>query len=117
MLNKPAILVADAKSIHEISLNNVYDYHKPHFVDFGRILGNGLASAEGEDHKRQRKMMNPAFSHSAIKVINCTNYAYPIISRKPISGVFPKILASIMIIPPKIFGKSTFGKSYCSRKL
>ena len=33
------------------------------------IAGKGLAIAEGEDHKRQRKMMNPAFTHNKIKVL------------------------------------------------
>jgi cytochrome P450 len=33
------------------------------------IVGRGLVLAEGEDHKRQRKMMNPAFTHNNIKVI------------------------------------------------
>ncbi|CAB4429242.1 unnamed protein product [Rhizophagus irregularis] len=27
----------------------------------------GLVLAEGEEHKRQRKMMNPAFTHNNIK--------------------------------------------------
>ncbi|CAB4433313.1 unnamed protein product [Rhizophagus irregularis] len=31
------------------------------------LIGNGLVFAEGDDHKRQRKMMNPAFTHSNIK--------------------------------------------------
>ncbi|CAB4433315.1 unnamed protein product [Rhizophagus irregularis] len=31
------------------------------------ILGNGLVFAEGDVHKRQRKMMTPAFTHSNIK--------------------------------------------------
>jgi cytochrome P450 len=36
------------------------------------IVGDGLINAEGENHKRQRKMMSPAFSHSSVKVINYT---------------------------------------------
>jgi hypothetical protein len=43
------------------------------------------------------------------RVIEATGYTgyspYPTISRNPISQM-EKILASIMIIPPKIFGKS-----------
>jgi cytochrome P450 len=33
------------------------------------IAGRGLVFAEGDDHKRQRKMMNPAFTHNNVKVI------------------------------------------------
>ena len=68
-LNQPAIVVADSKSIHEILLTNVYDYRKARFGDFIKIFGDSLVTAEGENHKRQRKMMNPAFTHSTIKVI------------------------------------------------
>ncbi|WVO15485.1 hypothetical protein L204_103143 [Cryptococcus depauperatus] len=31
------------------------------------ILGNGLIAAEGEDHKRQRKALNPSFSPATIR--------------------------------------------------
>jgi cytochrome P450 len=33
------------------------------------MAGRGLVFTEGEDHKRQRKMMNPAFIHNNVKVI------------------------------------------------
>jgi cytochrome P450 len=70
IFNRPAIVVSDAKLIQEITLNNVYDYRKRLLGDIVRFLGDGLVTAEGENHKRQRKMMNPAFAHSIIKVIN-----------------------------------------------
>ncbi|CAG8659026.1 20135_t:CDS:2, partial [Rhizophagus irregularis] len=35
--------------------------------DFVKIIGRGLVLAESEEHKRQRKMMNPAFAHNNIK--------------------------------------------------
>jgi cytochrome P450 len=41
------------------------------------VLGQGLALADGENHKRQRKMMNPAFSHNNIKV--CIYVMVPIV--------------------------------------
>ena len=69
IFNRPAVLVADAKIIQEIALNNVYDYIKPSTGDSFAIVGNGLLTAEGEDHKRQRKLMSPAFTHSNVKVI------------------------------------------------
>ncbi|RIA97843.1 cytochrome P450 [Glomus cerebriforme] len=68
-LNQPALLVADPKIIQEITLNHVYDYIKPpHMVADGVALaGRGLVFSEGDDHKRQRKMMNPAFTHNNVK--------------------------------------------------
>ncbi|GMK59047.1 hypothetical protein CspeluHIS016_0700620 [Cutaneotrichosporon spelunceum] len=32
-----------------------------------RMLGNGLITAEGSDHRRQRRVLNPAFSPRAVK--------------------------------------------------
>ena len=64
-------MIADTKIIQDITLNHVYDFIKPAgmLAELGAILGRGLVFAEGEDHKRQRKMMNPAFAHSNVKVI------------------------------------------------
>ncbi|GBC33375.1 cytochrome P450 [Rhizophagus irregularis DAOM 181602=DAOM 197198] len=49
------------------SSDKAYDFFKSQNKLAIALLGNGLAFAEGDDHKRQRKMMNPAFSHSNIK--------------------------------------------------
>jgi cytochrome P450 len=63
------VLIADAKIVQEIVTSNAYDYIKPYNADAVAVAGNGLLLTEGEDHKRQRKMMNPAFTHHNIKVI------------------------------------------------
>jgi len=70
LFNLPVVLVADAKVIQEIAVSNAYDYVKPRRI-LGNLLaiaGDGLLFGEGEVHKRQRKMMNPAFIYSNIKV-------------------------------------------------
>ncbi|PKY61305.1 cytochrome P450, partial [Rhizophagus irregularis] len=69
IFNQPALLILDTKIIQDILLNHVYDFIKPpHMLaDAIAIAGRGLVFAEGEDHKRQRKMMNPAFIHNNIK--------------------------------------------------
>ncbi|PKB93034.1 cytochrome P450, partial [Rhizophagus irregularis] len=69
IFNRPTIVVADTKIIQDITLNHVYDYIKPPEMwnDFVKIIGRGLVLAESEEHKRQRKMMNPAFAHNNIK--------------------------------------------------
>jgi cytochrome P450 len=69
-LNRPAIAIADPKLFQEITLHHVYDYHKPLMSGIMQLVGDGLITAEGEQHKRQRKMMTPAFTHSNIKIIN-----------------------------------------------
>jgi len=60
--------------LQEVVLKQAYDFHKFQLSrgDFIHIIGLGLGLVEGETHKRQRKMMNPAFTHSNIKV--CTVY-------------------------------------------
>jgi cytochrome P450 len=69
VLNKPIVLVTDTKVIQDIALNQVYDFPKPSLLGIlMRILGKGIGFSEGEIHKRQRKMMTPAFSHNNIKV-------------------------------------------------
>ncbi|PKY39667.1 cytochrome P450 [Rhizophagus irregularis] len=66
LFNKPTIFVVDPKIIQEMtSSDKAYDFFKSQNKLAIALLGNGLAFAEG--HKRQRKMMNPAFSHSNIK--------------------------------------------------
>ena len=44
-------------------------YVKPRFVRkaIERVLGKGVLTAEGDRHKRQRKVLNPAFSTSSIR--------------------------------------------------
>src|SRR5262245_25828711 len=64
--------------IQEI-ISNEYDFPKPRLANFGQ----GLAIANGENHRRQRKIMNPAFSYNNIKVCiqymysNCSSYEPP----------------------------------------
>ena len=52
-----------------MTLSKTYDFVKPYSKSALALIGNGLVFAEGDDHKRQRKMMNPAFIYSNIKVI------------------------------------------------
>lgn len=52
-------------------LNNCTIYIKPDNArrSLQRILGDGLLTAEGEMHKRQRKVLNPAFATGYIRDI------------------------------------------------
>ncbi|CAB4433319.1 unnamed protein product [Rhizophagus irregularis] len=69
IFNEPIVFVADPKIIQDISVTRAYDFIKPPglLADSIAVAGRGLIYAEGDDHKRQRKMINPAFTHSKIK--------------------------------------------------
>lgn len=55
---------ADVKALNHILLARAYDYQKPSMTRkaLDRILGKGLVSAEGAAHKRQRRLLQPAFT-------------------------------------------------------
>ncbi|GET00322.1 cytochrome P450 [Rhizophagus clarus] len=69
LFNQPTLIISDTKIIQDITLNQVYEFIKPPHVlaDAIAMAGRGLVFSEGEDHKRQRKMMNPAFVHNNVK--------------------------------------------------
>ncbi|CAG8714098.1 7768_t:CDS:2, partial [Racocetra fulgida] len=67
--NKPYIVISDPKLVQQVLVNRPYEY--PRFV-FNRnmvkeFLGDGIILAEGDSHKRQRKMMNPLFAFANVK--------------------------------------------------
>jgi len=63
------ILIADPKAIQHVFNTNSYNYIKPGRVIriLSAVIGHGVLLAEGDAHKKQRKMLNPAFSHKHIK--------------------------------------------------
>ncbi|KAJ5553236.1 hypothetical protein N7494_002614 [Penicillium frequentans] len=67
--NKEEVLVVNPKGLSEVLVQKSYEFAKPYRLrkGLGRILGVGLIIAEGEEHKRQRKLLMPAFSHRHIK--------------------------------------------------
>lgn len=70
LFNVPQIVLGDPKAIQHVFSSNAYDYPKPHrTVRFlSDVIGKGgLLLVEGDIHRKQRKMLNPAFSHKHIK--------------------------------------------------
>ncbi|KAJ5880893.1 uncharacterized protein N7473_011946 [Penicillium subrubescens] len=67
--NKEVIFVTNPKGLSEVLVQKSYEFAKPAKLrlGLGRILGVGLIVAEGNEHKRQRKLLMPAFSHRHIK--------------------------------------------------
>ncbi|KAF9429206.1 hypothetical protein BGZ76_001672 [Entomortierella beljakovae] len=69
-LNSPRVFVADPKAIQHVLNTHSYKYPKnPRAVRvLSQILGeHGVLLVEGDVHKRQRKLLNPAFSVKHIK--------------------------------------------------
>ncbi|CAI7654769.1 unnamed protein product [Penicillium glandicola] len=67
--NKEVVFITSPKGLSEVLVQKNYEFAKPYKLrlGLGRILGIGLIIAEGNEHKRQRKHLMPAFSHRHIK--------------------------------------------------
>jgi cytochrome P450 len=69
----PRLFTTDPKAISYI-LQHAYHYPKPDFVrDSLATMAaghDGILTVEGDHHKRQRKILAPAFSHSHIKSLS-----------------------------------------------
>ncbi|RXW23924.1 hypothetical protein EST38_g1922 [Candolleomyces aberdarensis] len=65
------LYTADLKALNHIMMNS-YTYQKPEWLTYRmeEVVGKGILSVEGDTHKRQRKVMNPAFSASQIRELS-----------------------------------------------
>ncbi|KZS96665.1 cytochrome P450, partial [Sistotremastrum niveocremeum HHB9708] len=68
VLNSGRFYTHDTRAVSYV-LSHTDIFRKPEQIQFvlGRILGKGVLFAEGEDHKHQRRMLNPAFSNQHIR--------------------------------------------------
>ena len=78
LFNKERLLVTSPKGLAEILTTKSYEFIKPKILrdGVGRILGDGLLLAEGDDHKYQRRSFMPAFNFRHIKEL------YPVFWQK-----------------------------------
>ncbi|KAL9060636.1 MAG: hypothetical protein Q9162_000587 [Coniocarpon cinnabarinum] len=69
IMNSERVFVTSIDAMKEVLTAKSYEYVKPRqFLEgVGRILGVGVLFAEGDEHKRQRKALMPAFSFRHIK--------------------------------------------------
>jgi hypothetical protein len=70
LFGQESILLSDSKAIHQVLSKNSYDYIRP--LKLARFLEpitgkENVFLAEGDIHKKQRKMIAPPFSHKNIK--------------------------------------------------
>ncbi|CAG8811006.1 36883_t:CDS:2, partial [Gigaspora margarita] len=69
LFNKTHISISDPKLVQQVLVNHSYDYPR-YFVNrtlAKKFFGGGILIAEGNSHKRQRKMMNPSFAFANVK--------------------------------------------------
>ncbi|HEY4179438.1 MAG TPA: cytochrome P450 [Kofleriaceae bacterium] len=63
LLNIPVYIVTDADAAKEILVDNADKFLKAAGIQqLAPVLGNGLLNAEGEVHKKHRKLLAPAFA-------------------------------------------------------
>ncbi|KAA1473992.1 cytochrome P450 [Dentipellis sp. KUC8613] len=66
--NMNKLITTDVKAIAHV-LSHGMEFPKPQEVHFilGQLLGDGLLSVEGHQHKLQRRLLNPAFATQRIR--------------------------------------------------
>lgn len=69
LFNNQRVIIADPKAIQHVFNTHSYKYKKPSRVVrlLGQVIGYGVLLAEGDAHRKQRKMLNPAFGHKHVK--------------------------------------------------
>ena len=69
MFNSEILIPISPKALAEVLVQRPYEFIKPPglVTGLGKILGVGVFLAEGEEHKRQRKDLMPAFAFRHIK--------------------------------------------------
>ncbi|KAK2608837.1 hypothetical protein QQS21_002550 [Conoideocrella luteorostrata] len=67
--NQEMVIVNSPQALSEILVTNCYSFEKPDFARrfLAAIIGWGLLTVEGDEHKKQRRDMLPAFSFRHIK--------------------------------------------------
>ncbi|KAF9130830.1 hypothetical protein BGW39_002584 [Mortierella sp. 14UC] len=69
LFNAQQVVIGDPKAIQHVFSTHAYDYPKPERAIrlLSQVIGKGVLLVEGDVHRKQRKMLNPAFSHKHIK--------------------------------------------------
>ncbi|KAB8346368.1 hypothetical protein FH972_023410 [Carpinus fangiana] len=69
VFNSERLLLTSPRALGEAMVTKNYDFVKPSAIQasIGRILGIGVLFAEGDEHRRQRKNLTPAFTYRHIK--------------------------------------------------
>ena len=83
IFNSERLIVTTPKGLSEVLTTKNYDFVKPTQIvrGIGRLLGYGVLLAEGDEHKKQRKNLMPAFAFRHIKDL------YPVFWQKSSEAV------------------------------
>ncbi|GAA6058942.1 hypothetical protein JCM10212_002894 [Sporobolomyces blumeae] len=78
ILGGQRLVLFDPTALNHVLLSKCYSYPKPEEVrgDLEMILGRGVLFAEGEDHRRQRRILQPAFSPARIRELTPTFFEH-----------------------------------------
>ena len=68
ILGMHSYLVLNPELVRELLVNRASEFPKSQrdYIILSKFLGDGLLTAEGEQHRRQRKLAQPAFHHKRI---------------------------------------------------
>lgn len=72
IFNIQRVLITATTGVHDIFSLRPYEFPKPTFVKtiFRGVIGDGLVVVDGEQHKMQKKALQPAFKTSNIKALH-----------------------------------------------
>ncbi|KAJ6561566.1 cytochrome P450 monooxygenase [Mycena vulgaris] len=77
LLNQPSLLVSDPVALHHILVKEptVFEEWAAFTITNSLLFGEGLIATIGEQHRKQRKMLNPVFSWKNIRGMAPTFFA------------------------------------------
>ncbi|KAJ6561525.1 cytochrome P450 [Mycena vulgaris] len=77
LLNQPSLLVSDPVALHHILVKEpaVFEQWAAVTITNSLLFGEGLIATVGEQHQKQRKMLNPVFSWKHIRGMAPTFFA------------------------------------------
>ncbi|KAF9559811.1 cytochrome P450 [Agrocybe pediades] len=76
LFREEQLYVFDPKAMHHILLQDAHMFIEPPFLIEGikLVFGPGLSGTDGEQHRRQRKLINPLFSNANLREMVPTFY-------------------------------------------
>ncbi|KAL8277134.1 hypothetical protein RQP46_010462 [Phenoliferia psychrophenolica] len=74
VLGENRLIMTDPAALTHVLVTHAYDWPKPaeRFSFVHKYIGQGVLFAEGDQHRRQRKIMAPAFAPSALRELTPT---------------------------------------------
>ncbi len=77
LFNRELVLVTSREALAEVLVTNSYTFEKPLFVrnNLASAVGWSVLTAEGEEHKKQRQKLTPAFAYRNIRNLYPTFWA------------------------------------------